>query len=359
MILFVADYPDLINERDGMMQRIAAVDEFFKDRERVYLSFGIRKPLFPKKRQINDKLSLVEANTLLSFFLLAYFAKKTDFVYVHSVYYGLCALYGYLFGTVVTDMHGLVPEELAHLGRRWSSILYGLVERLILFRSCIVVTVTDAMEGHLRSKCKHSSATFLTIPLFDLPKGSFPAKVGESQDPIRVVYAGGYQKWQNVDLMIEAVTRMQNRCRFVFLSGDLALFQDAFQQAGVLDRVILKSVPKAEIYDYYRAVDLGFILRSDDVINQAACPTKLLEYLLCGIVPIVLDSKIGDFSRLGYEFLTLDDFLSGVIPERRELEGMVAKNRVLVQSLKELGAHNMKHLCDYIPSDGSKTISNN
>lgn len=51
-----------------------------------------------------------------------------------------------------------------------------------------------------------------------------------------------------------------------------------------------------------------FVLRDDILVNQVACPTKIVEYLNYGIIPIVLSENIGDFKELGYEYLSINDF---------------------------------------------------
>ncbi|MLD56261.1 glycosyl transferase family 2, partial [Salmonella enterica] len=43
MILFIADFPTVENVRDGMFQRIAAIDSLTKNKSRVYLNISFKK----------------------------------------------------------------------------------------------------------------------------------------------------------------------------------------------------------------------------------------------------------------------------------------------------------------------------
>ncbi|MFV4812096.1 glycosyl transferase family 2, partial [Escherichia coli] len=43
MILFIADFPTEENIRDGMFQRISAIDSLTQNKERVYLNISFRK----------------------------------------------------------------------------------------------------------------------------------------------------------------------------------------------------------------------------------------------------------------------------------------------------------------------------
>ena len=41
-----------------------------------------------------------------------------------------------------------------------------------------------------------------------------------------------------------------------------------------------------EVYKYLNAADVAFLLRDDVVLNRVASPTKLAEYMFCGL-PII------------------------------------------------------------------------
>ncbi|EBZ6051718.1 glycosyl transferase family 2, partial [Salmonella enterica subsp. enterica serovar Weslaco] len=53
MILFIADFPTIENVRDGMFQRIAAIDSLTKNNSRVYLNISFKK-------NVKRKVSIIE-----------------------------------------------------------------------------------------------------------------------------------------------------------------------------------------------------------------------------------------------------------------------------------------------------------
>jgi hypothetical protein len=97
MILFVADYPGPENEKDGMMQRIAAVDARFSDVERSYLKISFVRFLRGEKNKRSDLLTVYRLNFFLHFLLIVYLACKANCIYVHSVGNALAILPFYLF----------------------------------------------------------------------------------------------------------------------------------------------------------------------------------------------------------------------------------------------------------------------
>lgn len=70
------------------------------------------------------------------------------------------------------------------------------------------------------------------------------------------------------------------------------------------------------------------------IVNKVACPTKLIEYLEHGIIPIVLQPEIGDFNKMGYRYILNDDFLEGKIPNHDVLEQMKIENYKILETLK-------------------------
>ena len=90
-------------------------------------------------------------------------------------------------------------------------------------------------------------------------------------------------------------------------------------------RIELKSVAPEELAEYYESAHYGFILRDDNVINTVANPTKMIEYLQYGIVPIVKSPNIGDFATYGYDYITYDSPLSELKPVKSPKNREVAR----------------------------------
>ena len=77
------------------------------------------------------------------------------------------------------------------------------------------------------------------------------------------------------------------------------------------------------------------MLRDDSPVNRVSCPTKLVEYLSFGLIPVVRSPHLGDFHRLGYAYVTEEELKDGLIPDSAAgLDGSEHNLRV-VDRLKE------------------------
>ena len=84
---------------------------------------------------------------------------------------------------------------------------------------------------------------------------------------------------------------------------------------AVRSQIIIDHKTHAELTEIYTKCHYGFILREDIVVNRVACPTKLVEYLAMGVVPIVDSANIGDFRTMGMRSITLEQLLRGDLPD--------------------------------------------
>lgn len=342
MILFISRYPNEEGERDGMMQRVIAVDRRFADLERAYLWIRFFGNWRRTKESPSGRLTVHRVNFFLHFPFIIALASKSMGVYIHSVHNGLRSLPLYLHGNLFTDLHGLFPEEQAYYGKGFAALLYGWIERIAVRRSRGIIVVSDAMGEHLRGKYGGIGSRVYTVPIFDeLPIGGR----GEGgAGPIVALYSGGSQKWQNVDMMMEAMARMRERCSFVLLTPDLPYFERKIAEHGLGECVKTLTAAKSEVYGYYMGADLGFVLRDNSELNRAACPTKLVEYMACGLVPVVLEPGIGDFAARGYAWLSLERFTNGDLPSREELEAMRQTNYRVIASMRDSAAETMERV---------------
>jgi glycosyltransferase involved in cell wall biosynthesis len=100
--------------------------------------------------------------------------------------------------------------------------------------------------------------------------------------------------------------------------------------------VIVDSKSHEELLRLYPECHYGFILREDIIVNRVACPTKLVEYIAMGIIPIVDCEDIGDFKSLGMQFVRLRDFMAGQLPDEEARSRMAEANFVVYERLREL-----------------------
>ena len=309
-ILFAAPRPVPETAVDGYMQRIVAIDELFANWQRIYLE------------DANG-----DVNSIADSFASA------DIIYVHSIYQARDFLtqFPYIAERTVLDIHGAVPEELALSSKRKLAARYSRIERR-LFSCCKnYVAVSRSMIGYYQRKYPSAAQSgWIHLPIFG---NAFPPPSDTDKIPRRVVYAGGTQEWQNVDRMIDAINRSTPNITFDILTNDTAAF-DQIKNNGCAS---IRTVPSTEVATYYARASLGFLLRDDHAVNRVACPTKLIEYLSAGVVPIVLTTNIGDFGQIGFHSIPLEHFLEGNFDEQT-LESARKHNYQIVAELAEQSA---------------------
>jgi hypothetical protein len=333
MILVLAPHPSAENHKDGMIQRIAHIDGLMASSQRTYLDISVRR--FVRKHvQVEGLVTIYRLNLLVHVFQIARLIKQADLVYIHSAYNALKTC---LFPTnahVVFDAHGIVPEELAQEGQNLAARAFAFAERHALRRCNTLVCVTRSMLLHFKAKYKNrTDREEIVLPI--LPRLGEAKEVAQAHQATRnddsVIYAGGMQVWQNVEKMIAAATR-QPDYSYTFLSGVPDQFKARLEFSSIR-RFYCGSVHPEEVKCYYRKNQFGFILRDRNLVNEVACPTKLIEYLYWGVIPIVIDHQIGDFNTTNLSAVTLEAFESGNLPDQKTLDNMRSSNLASVHAI--------------------------
>lgn len=133
------------------------------------------------------------------------------------------------------------------------------------------------------------------------------------QDSFVLVYAGSmvpYQLPESLALTGRIATELRPDAHLLILTQDPEVARRHLAKAGVpTGRSTCLKVPHGEVPAYLNASDLGLLLRRRDPVNYAASPTKVAEYLACGL-PVLLSPEIGDASGL-----VLREELGAVVPD--------------------------------------------
>lgn len=330
MIVIVAAHPSTENQKDGMIQRIAHIDALMASLPRAYLDLSFRR-FVRKEILVEGMATIYRLNLFVHFFLIARLLKRADLVYIHSAYNALKALVFPTRAQVVFDAHGIVPEELALERKARAALVFAFAERRVLRRCNTLVCVTRSMLAHFKSKHgDRPGREEIVLPVLPrLGEGDDAAQALQAtRDLNSVIYAGGMQVWQNVDKMIVAAEQ-QPQLAYSFLTGDVGRFT-ARLKASEVRRYQCHSVVPAKVKDFYLTHQFGFVLREPDLINAVACPTKLVEYLYWGVVPVVITPRIGDFNESTLHGLTLRQFESGELPDAAGVDAMRRHNQATV-----------------------------
>jgi hypothetical protein len=132
-IVFLASFPTSENIKEGMMQRVYAVDKMFGNDEYDKTYIVPRFKTFKTEFKKVDK-NIVEINLSVwkSFFLFLRMLKEADIIYSHSLYgMSVAGLFFIPFlksKNFVWDVHGIIPEEIKLAGNnKLKQIIYSLL----------------------------------------------------------------------------------------------------------------------------------------------------------------------------------------------------------------------------------------
>ena len=354
-IVFFGGYCYPERQGDGYFQRIQIVDRLFTDRWRVYVEsdelrgrnvwFDRPEPKVLVLRIIggSKRRWLVRMLTLLA-------VGRCRKIYYHSV----LRMHDNRFGLLLhmpwirkaVDIHGVVPEEFRMHNDYFSAVLYEQEERIAVENAAMVIVVTESMKQYLQQKFQDAlKAMIVSFPMFPSVSPTVAPRPYVDGKPV-VVYAGGLHKWQQVPKMIDAIMMTADRCSHRFYCPEPHLVKDMLPPA-LLEIVTIDSKPHSELMHLYTECHYGFILRENAIVNRVACPTKLVEYLAMGIVPIVDYEHIGDFKSLGMQFIRLEEFLAGWLPSEEQRSAMAIANLAVYERLKDIRQTGAREIYEY------------
>lgn len=340
-LLFLAPFPDDRYPKNGMINRIASIDSYFKAEKRTYLYVSLRKNL-KKYHVLNGAIEIFELNLFLHFFRIVNILFSAENIYSHSIHLmkNIWFIILPLKQRIILDAHGVVPEEIEYFERK--SYLYYLLlltERIVFAKkNATIVCVTEAMKIHFIHKYPKFKGKFLVFNIFpeQLIRESTESNVNIKQtdvskiDKTIVLYSGGTAGWQNIELMLDLIEKNQSdNIEYLILTVEIEIFKKIIANYKINEKNIqIKSVSPNELSSYYKIADYGFILREDNIVNNVANPTKLIDYLFYGMIPIVLTPKIGDYLSYGYEYIEYDKFNTSIEkPKNRSIRNIeIAKN---------------------------------
>lgn len=344
-VVFLGGYPYPERENDGYFQRIKAIDLLFQDRYRVYVESGepfAHGKLFdrPAKKVIVLRYSGTNFNKLKCFLIVCALVIRTRCLYSHSVLRineGLNKLlFKIPFVKKVIDIHGVVPEEFRMYNDFYSARIYESLEKLAISNSNMIISVTNSMKLYLQNKYRELfTGKSIVLPIFSSTRTYADDKSYFSSKPI-VVYAGGTHKWQQIPKMVNSILKTTDYYSFKIFCPNVTDMKDLFKvDLNELTDLEISSKDQNELFKIYESCHFGLVLREDVVVNNVACPTKLIEYIAMGIVPILDSPNLGDFKSLNIKYVSLEDFEKNNIPNEERRNEMAQHNFKLLSILKE------------------------
>lgn len=244
----------------------------------------------------------------------------------------------------IIDVHGTVSEEFKYQGDEFHYQHFEKVEGFVVPHADHIVVVSEAMRTHLVNKyAGEIPGEFIIIPNAQEFSTEQVEKPYVDNKPV-IIYAGGVQVWQQIPKIVDAIIRTYHLYKFRLYSPYpekiSGMLPDDKRDGNIVE---IESKTKEEIYLEYRSSHYGFILRDDRVVNRVSCPTKLVEYLAMGVIPVVDCPEIGDFKAFGMQYISLEDLLRYRLPSETRRQEMANQNyHVYTQILYQYKAGVMK-----------------
>jgi hypothetical protein len=258
-------------------------------------------------------------------------------------------------GKIIVDVHGVVPEEMLFVDKPFEAAVCQAVERVMVRNAHLLIVVTQKMACHFLQKYRDDvdPSRLVTLPVLDsryAEQRSLHPK--RKAGTLHLVYAGGVQKWQNIDLMLQTLQQLasfrQDWRAGIYVPPEAV--RDVQNKVKLLRcgrHIEVGSFTHDEVVSKYLTIDLGFVLREATLLNEVAMPTKLVEYITYGVVPVVLSPDIGDFVQYGYKYLTLQDLFDHRKVDHAALEAMRASNFQTLASIHASASEARKRIASY------------
>lgn len=207
----------------------------------------------------------------------------------------------------IIDVHGAIREEYEYSSSRPDTkiaLYYDYLEEHGMAKAKYIVCQSDEMKSYLLKKYSFleedilfvykCSANLDIFHLDNLQRDIIRFKLGILKEQILFVYSGGFHKWQRIEdslYYFSVFNNIYKESKFLILTLDEIAARNLVLESyfQISDRVIIKSVAHSEVCSYLNAADVAFLLRDNIVLNAVASPTKLAEYMACGL-PVISTS---------------------------------------------------------------------
>ncbi|GMG80811.1 hypothetical protein LNKW23_00230 [Paralimibaculum aggregatum] len=341
LVLTMDTDPVTGDEKDGYVQRVVAIDKALAPRDRLYLKMVEARAGRP---------ALVFLDTGIWRLEIAHRDPLGEAVLAALLGLGACVYSQSLVGIdppvlrrllparrgrLIMDMHGAVPEEFVLYENHYMAQKYAGYEAWAAREADLVVCVTDAMAAHFAEKLGLAPERMIVCPIYTHSgPAQLPARPYNARP--RAIYAGGTQRWQCIPELAAAVAATVEEIDWCLLTPDPEGMARALRRAGVEEGapgLSLRAAAQAQVFATYQRCDFGLLLREDCTVNRVACPTKLIEYLRFGVIPVLDTPHVGDFAAMGMRYLDAAAFREGRLPGPDARAEMAAANHAVFRSL--------------------------
>lgn len=219
----------------------------------------------------------------------------------------------------IFDMRGWYIDEnlernspLGKVVKRFLPLLRK-IEKKIISRSNHVVVLTNSMKRVLLDHYKIDKNKISVIPtcvdeqLFnysETDRKNLRRKNEIPENASVLIYSGTIGGYYNIDSILEIFNRFPKQSYFIILTkSDLKEIKDKAKEKKLDMRILYFSCELSEVPSYLSAADYGLILYEQTFSSNGRSPTKLAEYLCCGL-KILSIGNVGDINNYVVQNIT-------------------------------------------------------
>jgi hypothetical protein len=302
-LIILAPYPKQELLLDGWFRRIAQIEKCLLGLPRIYIRIDknhLGNAIYYRKLSTEIIEISWNPDNSAQTHEVAKLINPSKVLYCHTTHYAEYIHKLEFDGKIILDMHGAAPEEELLNGNLQTSNILSKVESEIVNSCDLLIVVSNAMSNHLRNKNLSPRKTYkVSISAAFFPQNR-NAVLGRLRE-IDYIYAGGVQPWQNLDMVINFLDHnIEYSAVIATNSPGNRIFK------SLRKSIKIGSFEGAELSQLYLRSHLGFALRDDSLVNQVASPTKILEYICHGVIPVLKNSKIGDLENMGIRYIDFE-----------------------------------------------------
>lgn len=206
--------------------------------------------------------------------------------------------------TIIADIHGARVEELTYINPAVDNErlkLYETQEKTTIETADVIICQSDEMKNYIAAKyvcntdkiivyrCGYDTSSFYINKDW---RRETRHNLKVKQNETLFVYSGGLHRWQKMEeslLVFKNYLKTNNDAKLLVLTGDQNTLKEMLNHSDfkeLIPYIISFSVPFEQVSRYLNAADIAFLIRDNHPMNAVASPTKLAEYMACGL-PII------------------------------------------------------------------------
>ncbi len=255
---------------------------------------------------------------------------------------------------LIFDCHGAVAEESEYQGRPVSDVkAIKKMERDSTRKVDYIVCQSSAMKKYIHDEygvdedriCVYRCGVDTCLFKINGKREEVRDYLGIADDEVLFVYSGGIDKWQRVGDSIdiyEKYHKENSKSKFLILTMEEERLMELFKEKNIENdgSYIVTSLPFQKVPDYLNACDVAFLLRDNHVMNAVASPTKLAEYMACGLPVITSVVARSWIDEDGLQNCILEDSIT-----IQEIDNLI--KTVNRQAVTDYASNNLSLLVDY------------